>query len=86
MLNLFESAAYVYYLFVVYRHGVSMGSFAGRGGGRQKKAQKGIRWFLLDEKVVPGGKGATALLIAYSASLMTLGKTVLYCELMSEYP
>ena len=58
-----------------------MGSVAGgRGGGRQKKAQKGIRWFLLDEKVVPGGKGASALLVAYSASLMTLGKTVLYCE------
>ena len=82
VLNLFESAAYVYYLFVVYRHGVSMGSVAGgRGGGRQKKAQKGIRWFLLDEKVVPGRVGASALLIAYSASLMTLGKTVLYCEL-----
>lgn len=58
-----------------------MGSVAGgRSGGRQKKAQKGIRWFLLDEKVVPGRVGATALLIAYSASLMTLGKTVLYCE------
>ena len=81
VLNLFESAAYVYYLFVVYRHGVSMGSVAGgRGGGRQKKAQKGIRWFLLDEKVVPGRVGASALLIVYSASLMTLGKTVLYCE------
>ena len=45
---------------------------------RQKKAQEGMRWFLLDEKVVTGRIGASALLIAYSASLMTLGKTVLY--------
>lgn len=45
---------------------------------QQKKAQKGIQWFLLYEKVVTGQIGVSVLLIVYSASLMTLGKTVLY--------
>jgi len=76
VLNLFESAGYCYYLWVVYRYGVSAAS----GKGRGKKAEKGAWGFLKEEKVVAGRVGASALLIAYSASVMTLGKTVLYCE------
>lgn len=75
VLNLFESTGYCYYLWVVYRYGVST---AGIGRGRQKKARMSLKSFFKDEKVVPGRIGAVALLIAYSASVMTLGKTVLY--------
>ncbi|PYH88671.1 hypothetical protein BO71DRAFT_364974 [Aspergillus ellipticus CBS 707.79] len=74
VLNLFETAAYIYYLVIVYTHGVSAGS-AGRG---QRKTKKGFMWLLKESKVVSGRTGATALLIAYSASVMTLGKTILY--------
>lgn len=77
VLNLVECAGYIYYLWIVYRHGVSAS-----GGRGQRKAKKGgLMWMLKTEKVVSGRTGATALLVAYSASLATLGKTVLYCEL-----
>lgn len=79
MMNLVESAAYVYYLWVVYRHGVSVVPTSGRAKPA-KQQKKGIAWFLKDEKVVSGRVGASALLIAYTASVMTLGKTILYCE------
>ncbi|ODM23745.1 hypothetical protein SI65_01334 [Aspergillus cristatus] len=81
VLNLFESAGYCYYLWVVYRYGVpvSAGSAGGRGRGkRAEKAEKGVLGFLKEERIVAGRVAATALLIAYSASVMTLGKTVLY--------
>lgn len=74
MLNVFESIAYVYYLWVVYRHGAPASS------GRGRKVQKNFKWMLTGDKVVPGRVGATALLVVYSASLMTLGKTILYCK------
>lgn len=73
VVNLFESAGYCYYLWVVWRYGVSVSAGSGR--------DKGVLSCLTDERVVAGRVGATALLIAYSASVMTLGKTVLYCEL-----
>lgn len=79
VLNLVESAAYIYYLSIIYKYGVSTVPSSGRA--RSKKSQKGIRWFLKGEKMVFGRSGAAALLVAYSASLMTLGKTVLYCKL-----
>ncbi|OJJ47631.1 hypothetical protein ASPZODRAFT_131177 [Penicilliopsis zonata CBS 506.65] len=74
VLNLAENVAYIYYLYVVYVHGVSVGT-GGRGG---KKAGKGLLWLLREEKVVSGRTGAIALLVAYTASVMTLSKTVLY--------
>lgn len=75
ILNVVESAAYIYYLWIVYTYGTST------SGGRGSKAKKDVKWLLTADKVVPGRLGATALLVAYSASLMTLSKTVLYCEL-----
>lgn len=83
VVNLVESAGYCYYLWVVWRYGVSVsaGSGSASGKGKGKKVEKGVLAFFKEEKVVAGRAGATALLIAYSASVMTLGKTVLYCEL-----
>ncbi|KJK62437.1 hypothetical protein P875_00095411 [Aspergillus parasiticus SU-1] len=73
VLNLVECIGYIYYLWMVYRHGVSAS-----GGRGQRKAKKGLMWMLRTEKVVSGRTGATALLVAYSASLATLSKTVVY--------
>ncbi|RAH83507.1 hypothetical protein BO86DRAFT_387766 [Aspergillus japonicus CBS 114.51] len=76
VLNLLESAGYLYYLAVVYRHGTSL-TATGRGG-QPRHPHKGVGWFLRETKVVAGRTGALALLVAYSASVMTVGKTVLY--------
>jgi hypothetical protein len=76
MLNILETIGYIYYLWIVYHHG----STIGRGGG-SRKTSKGFTWLLKGDKVVAGRIGATALLVAYTASVMTLSKTILYCKL-----
>ncbi|KAF4269253.1 hypothetical protein CNMCM8812_001571 [Aspergillus fumigatus] len=75
VLNLVESAAYLYYLFIIYKYGATMTT---GGRGKQRKTRKGLLWMLKGDKVVSGRTGATALLVAYSASVMTSSKTVLY--------
>ncbi|KAJ5818626.1 hypothetical protein N7474_004217 [Penicillium riverlandense] len=72
VLNIVETLGYVYYLWVVYVHGSAV---VGRG---QSKISKGFRWLLTGDKVVAGRIGAIALLVAYTASIMTVSKTILY--------
>lgn len=74
ILNLVETLGYLYYLLVVYRHGATVTT-----GRSAPKVSKGLVWLLTGDKVVAGQNGATALLVAYSVSVMTLSKTVLYC-------
>lgn len=76
VLNLVETAGYVYYLFVVSRYAVTSTTAASRPS--HKKGRRGLLWFLFDDKVVADGIGATALLVAFGAAVMTLSKTVLY--------
>ncbi|KAF7588462.1 hypothetical protein BBP40_005688 [Aspergillus hancockii] len=73
VMNLVECVGYIHYLWIVYRHGVSAS-----GGRGQRKTKKGSMWLLKADKVISGRTGATALLIAFGASLMTLSKTILY--------
>ncbi|PLB46807.1 hypothetical protein P170DRAFT_466207 [Aspergillus steynii IBT 23096] len=75
VLNVLETIGYIYYLVTVYRHGSSA---TASGRASQRKTKKGLLWLFKDEKVLPGRTGANALLVAYSASVMTLGKTLLY--------
>jgi hypothetical protein len=75
VMNVIETLGYLYYLWIVYRHGATVVS--GRGG---KKLKKGFVWLLAGEKVVAGRTGAIALLVAFTASEMTLSKTLLYCK------
>lgn len=82
VLNLVETVAYIYYLVAVYRYGDTVAS---NGRGSQRKTKKGLRWFLGEEKVVSGRAGAIALMVAFSASLVTLSKTILYCKLCGCY-
>lgn len=74
VMNVAETIGYIYYLAVVYYYGATVTS--GRGA---PKVKKGLLWLLTGEKVVAGKTGAIALLVAYSASVMTLSKTLLYC-------
>lgn len=75
LLNLFETITYVYYLAVVYIHGTTATS---SGRASTKKIRKSLSWFLFEDKVVPGRIGSLALLIAFSGSVATFSKTVLY--------
>lgn len=58
-LNVFETAGYLGYLWVVWKHG--------RGG----------------QRTLPGGWGGVACLTGFALSVMTVSKTVLYCEFLS---
>jgi hypothetical protein len=73
-LNLAETAAYLYYLWIVYKYGTPA-----TGASRGSKSQRLWSAFT-GERVVGGRTGATALLVAFSASVMTLSKTILYCK------
>lgn len=75
-LNVVETLMYLYYLWVVYYYG----STVVKSGG-SRKVSKGFMWLLKGDKVVAGRIGAVALLVAYTASVMTLSKTILYCKL-----
>lgn len=75
VMNIVETVGYFYYMWIVYRHGATVTS----GRGSQKQLKKGFVWLLAGEKVVAGKTGAVALLVAYTASVMTLSKTLLYC-------
>lgn len=76
LMNLFETLGYVFYLSVVYRHGTTA---TGSGRASTKKVRKGLAWLLFEEKVVVGRVGSRAVLVAFSASVATFSKTVLYC-------
>lgn len=78
VMNVFETLGYLYYLWIVYHHGATVVNSRG-----DKKLKKGMVWLLTGDKVVAGRTGATALLVAFIASVMTLSKTALYCELKS---
>lgn len=72
-LNAIESAMYVYYLYVMYKYGRQAGS-----DGRAQKSNAGPGFFA--QRSVEGRYGAIAAVVVYTAAVMTLSKTVLYCE------
>ncbi|KAL6233407.1 hypothetical protein BDW75DRAFT_191079 [Aspergillus navahoensis] len=73
VVNLLETGGYLYYLWVVYRHGTVVGGSKGSRG-----SQGTLSRLLATDKVVAGRVGATAVLAAFSASVSTVSKTVLY--------
>ncbi|KAI2439061.1 hypothetical protein LOZ08_004569 [Ophidiomyces ophidiicola] len=72
-LNIVETICYVFYLSAIWTHGKAIGA-----RGKPKVPEKSVKWFLFDTKYVDGRIGAIALLVVFSASVMTLSKTVLY--------
>ncbi|KUJ20944.1 uncharacterized protein LY89DRAFT_681577 [Mollisia scopiformis] len=76
-LNIVESLMYVYYLYIVYVFGKQSKA---QGRGAPKASTIG---FLGQQRFVDGQKGAIAVLVAFSAAVMTVSKTVLYW--MNEY-
>lgn len=75
MLNIIETAMYLYYVYTLYATGRPSPA---QGRGAPKKAAVG---FLGEQRSVGGQTGAVAVLVGFSAAVMTLSKTVLYCTL-----
>lgn len=73
-LNIVESLMYVYYLYILFAHG-RQSKAQGRGAPKTSKVG-----FLGQQRYVDGRMGALAVLVGYSAAVMTVSKTVLYCE------
>lgn len=71
LLNVVESLMYVYYLYLVYARGRK--ATTGRGA---KASTEGF----LAQRYVDGQTGALAILLVFSAAVMTLSKTTLYCK------
>jgi len=71
-LNIVESIFYLYYLYIVYAYG-RQSTASGRGAPKPSKVG-----FLGRARYVEGKHGVVAVLVAYSASLMTVSKTLLY--------
>jgi len=76
MLNAIELVLYGLYAMIIYNHGVPTASGTGAQVGEGVSA-----WFAGGMKV-RGKVGNRALIIGFAASVMTLSKTVLYCEYM----
>lgn len=74
-LNVIESGMYYYYLYILYAYGKSS---AAQGRGAPKNSG-----FLGEQRFVDGKMGAVAVLVGYSAAVMTVSKTLLYW--MNEY-
>ncbi|CAD6442664.1 ec1ff267-4fad-4561-94dd-26cae9266b09 [Sclerotinia trifoliorum] len=74
-LNVIESAMYYSYLYILYAYGKPS---AAQGRGAPKNSG-----FLGEQRFVDGKMGALAVLVGYSAAVMTLSKTLLYW--MNEY-
>jgi hypothetical protein len=73
-LNVIETLIYLAYLFIVYFHGQPTAA-----QGRGALAKETVGW-LAEGRNVNGKAAALAVLVGFSASLMTLSKTVLYSK------
>jgi hypothetical protein len=74
VMNAVETVLYGLYAMIVWNHG------AWAEGGSGLQVGEGVKGWLSGGVKVRGAVGNKALLIGFSASLMTLTKTVLYCE------
>jgi len=73
-MNTIEAVLYGLYLMILYNHG----SQASHGRGVQ--VGQGVKGWLSGGVKVSGKIGNIALMIGFSASVMTFSKTVLYCR------
>jgi len=71
-LNVIETLMYFYYLYMLYAHG-RQSTAAGRGAPKPSTAG-----FLGQQRYVDGRNGILAVLVGYTAAVMTVSKTVLY--------
>ena len=75
MLNAVEVVMYGLYLTIIYNHGKAS------AGGSGLQIGEGARGWVAGGIKIEGKMGNRALIIGFAAAVMTLSKTVLYCEL-----
>jgi hypothetical protein len=66
-MNIPETLLYMYYLYLVYLHGTNL-----------KVTHEGVRPGFLSQRYIHGNAGALAVVVGFSAAIMTLSKTTLY--------
>jgi hypothetical protein len=76
-LNSIEAVLYGLYLAIVWNHGRPS------AGGRGVQVGEGVKGWISGGMRVEGKTGNRALLVGFTAAVMTLSKTVLYCEYIS---
>jgi len=73
-LNVIETSMYAYYLYLLFKYGKQSRA---QGRGAPNKSAVGS-WG--EQRFIEGKVGALAGLVAFSAAVMTVSKTVLYCK------
>lgn len=76
-INVVETLGYLFYAYVVYT--------AGRQSAKQGRGAPTDGGVLSESRTVHGQAAGLAVLVGYSASVMTVSKTVLYCKLRRRY-
>jgi len=71
-LNIIETIGYGLYIMILYNHGTSA------AGGRGVQFGQGVEGWFAGGRKVQGTAASRAVLIAFSASIMTWSKTLLY--------
>lgn len=80
-LNAVETVGYSVYLYAVYVYGREVPAVKGRGAPRKAvRSEVGMLQRLAQPRVLGGEIAAGAVLLLFAVSVMTVSKTVLYCE------
>lgn len=74
-MNVMETLGYLYYAYIVL--------MAGRQSVKQGRGAPTDGGVLSESRTVRGQSAGLAVLVGYSASVMTVSKTVLYCKFSS---
>lgn len=77
-LNALETAAYIWYMWMLWRWGVEEKGKS-KGRGRKSKTEEAAVW-MWERRRVEGLHGAQMVLVLSVTSWITVSKTVLYCE------
>jgi hypothetical protein len=72
-MNVIETLMYIYYLYILYAYG-RQSTVPGRGA--PKPATAGV---LGEARYIDGKMAGVAVMVAFTAAIMTVSKTTLYC-------
>lgn len=76
-LNVIETLGYLFYMYIVYTNG--------RQSTKQGRGAPTDTGVLSESRTLKGQAAGLAVLVGYSASIMTVSKTVLYCKFRALY-
>jgi hypothetical protein len=76
IMNVVETTMYIYYLYILYAYGRSS---TAPGRGAPKPATAGV---LGEARYLDGKMAGVAVMVAFTAAVMTVSKTLLYCMVL----